>query len=268
MGITRRRSPKLFAGSNLFLVIISIFVCADMGSATRWKDICTLGDTYIERSYPGPSTPYSCDYCIDWCNRQCSSFGTTKLKNPCNYVAKTAPVDCQCCCSKRPSSSPQLPPTPPSAGQFTGGDITNICTPDQTYLPINHTLGTDCVLTPQCENKCQEAGLLSAGSQCVGASIFNEAPTWIEQCCCRPAPPPPPPSPSPPPPPTPPPPPPPTPSPPPPSPSPPPPSPYPPSPSPPPPSPCPSPTPGTCCGSCNSDINIQISVTSGCNVKL
>ncbi|MCL7024381.1 hypothetical protein MKW94_008676 [Papaver nudicaule] len=249
MGITRRRSPKLFAGSNLFLVIISIFVCADMGSATRWQDICTLGDTYIERSYKAPS---SCDNCIVWCNRQCSSFGTSKLKNPCTFVSYTVPVDCQCCCSKRPSSSPQLPPTPPSAGQFTGGDITNICTPDQTYLPINHTLGTDCVLTPQCENKCQEAGLLSAGSQCVGASILDEAPTWIEQCCCRAGPPPPPPSPSPPPPPTP---------------APPPSSPPPPSPSPPsPPSPCPSPP--TCCGSCNSNINIQISVESGCNVKL
>ncbi|KAI3876270.1 hypothetical protein MKX03_028500 [Papaver bracteatum] len=291
MGISRRRSPGLLlaAGSNLFLVmLISISFCTDMASATRWQDICTLGDTYIERDYKAPS---SCDLCIIFCRDQCASFGTSILKRPCKYTSPTTDVNCQCCCSKRPSTSPQLPSTPSTVGQFTNGDIADICTfaPGQTYLPISHAKGTDCVLTPQCENKCQEQGLLSSGSQCVGAAIYGDPYTWIEQCCCRsppppppspsppppppPSPPPPPPSPSPPPPPSPsptpppsPPPPPPSPSPPPPTPSPPPP--IPPSPSPPPP-PCPSPpTPGTCCGCCNSNINIQISVKSGCNAKV
>ncbi|RZC85896.1 hypothetical protein C5167_026569 [Papaver somniferum] len=292
MGITKRRSHGLLASANLFLVmIISIFICTDKASATNWKDVCTLGDTYIERDIilGTGSNPYTCDYCIAWCRTQCSNFGTTALKNPCKYNTPTTPVNCQCCCSKRPSTSPQLPPTPPSVGQFTGGDITDICTfaPQQTYLQINHAQGTDCVMSPQCENKCQESGLLSAGSQCVGtlisgatSPVYGGTYTWIEQCCCR-TPPPPPPSP-------------PTPSPPPPSPSPPPPSPppspSPPSPSPPPPSPppsppppspsptpppspptppCPSPpSPGACRGCCNSNIDIQISVKSGCNVKL
>ncbi|KAI3983636.1 hypothetical protein MKX01_042472 [Papaver californicum] len=273
MGTTRRRSPGfLLAASNPFLLvlmIISIFVCPDLASATRWQDVCTLGDTYIERSFgfATPTSPYYCDYCISWCMTQCSSFGTSRVKNPCSYTAPANPIDCQCCCSKRPSTSPQLPPNPPSVGQFTGGDITNICTfaPGLTYLPINHAQGTDCVLTPQCENKCQETGLISAGSQCVGAAILGDPYTWIEQCCCRtppspppspPPPSPPPPSPSPPPPPSPP------------SPTPPP-SPPTPSPPSPPPSPCPSPpSPGTCCGCCSSNINIQISVKSGGNVKL
>ncbi|KAI3876266.1 hypothetical protein MKX03_028496, partial [Papaver bracteatum] len=144
MGITRRTSPRVLAGSNLFLVIIiSISFCTDMVSATRWQDICTVGDTYIERDYAAPS---SCDNCIVFCMDQCRSFGTSILKNPCNYTSRTTPVNCQCCCSKRPSTSPQLPPTPPTVGQFTNGDIADICTfaPDQKYLPIL----TDCVLTP------------------------------------------------------------------------------------------------------------------------
>ncbi|KAI3871184.1 hypothetical protein MKW98_015084 [Papaver atlanticum] len=213
IGITRRTSHGVLAGSNLLflLMIISILICTEMASATRWQDMCTLGDTYIERDFAPPSSLGSCDYCIMWCRNLCSSFGTSALKNPCSYTSPTAPVYCQCCCSKRPSTSPQLPPNPPSVGQFTGGDITDICTfaPEQTYLPINHARGTDCVLSPQCENKCQERGLLSAGSQCVGSLISSEeAYTWIEQCCCRTPPPPrlspsppspPPPSPSPPP---------------------------------------------------------------------
>ncbi|KAI3891834.1 hypothetical protein MKW92_018229 [Papaver armeniacum] len=262
MGITRRGSHGLLASANLFLVmIISISVCTDMASATRWQDVCTLGDTYIETDlvFTTPANPYYCDYCITWCMNQCSSFGTSVLQKQCKYNTPTTPVNCQCCCSKRPSTSPQLPPIPSSVGQFTGGDITDICTfaPQQTYLQISHPQGTDCVLSPQCDNKCQETGLVSAGSQCVGAALTGPGPyTWIEQCCCR-TPPPPPPSPLPP-----------IPSPPPPSPPPPPPSPPPPSPSPPTP-PCPSPpSPGTSCGCCNSNINIQVSVKSGCNVKV
>ncbi|KAI3876265.1 hypothetical protein MKX03_028495 [Papaver bracteatum] len=55
-------------------------------------------------------------------------------------------------------------------------NITDICTfaPEQTYLPINHARGTECVLSPQCENKCQERGLLSAGSQCVGRLVSSK----------------------------------------------------------------------------------------------
>ncbi|KAI3956135.1 hypothetical protein MKW98_027449 [Papaver atlanticum] len=160
-----------------------------------------------------------------------------------------------------------------------------VCNPNDLYTDVLWAPTTDC--TVYCTNWCRDV-CVSKWGMCI-------------DCCCKnnlPPPPPPPPSPPPPspsppppspppPPPSPPPPSPPPPSPPPPSPSPPPPSPPPPPPSPPPPSPpppspsspppsppppspppCPSPEPCSCCGCCNTDVNIQISVTQGGNVKL
>ncbi|KAI3866749.1 hypothetical protein MKX03_015991 [Papaver bracteatum] len=148
------------------------------------------------------------------------------------------------------------------------------CSPNDLYTDVLWAPTSDC--TVYCTNWCRDACVSKFSSTMVNNKCTVANNSVHCDCCCKnnlppPPPSPPPPSPSPPPPSPPPPPPsPPPPSPPPPPPSPPPPSPSPPPPSPPPPSPppCPSPEPGSCCGCCNTDINIQISVTQGGNVKL
>ncbi|KAI3865944.1 hypothetical protein MKX03_036803 [Papaver bracteatum] len=235
MAVTSRRRPS---GSiaTLLAIIICMAVCTNMASAW-WQDICTLGDTYVERLATGAT---DCNFCTNWCQGKCPNLKGSMVRSECI----NAGGNCQCCCSKPPTAGPSLPPTPSTAPIFTNGDTSiSICTTQQTYLQIPHTKGSDCAYRPQCDDKCKEKGaFVSAGSQCIGTSSDGEekAYVWIEQCCCKAAPPPPPPPPSPPPP-----------------------SPPPPSPSPPSPSPYPSPS----CGCCASDINIQIRVTSGCGAK-
>ncbi|KAI3907481.1 hypothetical protein MKW92_049320 [Papaver armeniacum] len=144
------------------------------------------------------------------------------------------------------------------------------CNPNDLYTDVLWAPTSDC--TVYCTNWCRDACVSKFSSTMVNNKCTVANNSVHCDCCCKnnlPPPPPPPPPPSPPPPspppPSPPPPSPPPPSPPPPSPSPPPPSPPPPS----PPPPCPSPPePCSCCGCCNTDINIQISVTQGGNVKL
>ncbi|MCL7043679.1 hypothetical protein MKW94_011707 [Papaver nudicaule] len=206
MAATRRRPTGSVA--TLLAIVVCMAVCTDMASGW-WANVCTRGDTYIERNIKGAT---SCDSCTNWCKNMCSTVGGSVLKNPCQ---PSAMYNCQCCCSKPPTSAPSLPPTPSSATPFTIGNLDSVCTSEQTYLMIPHTQGSDCALKPQCEEKCKEKGaFVSAGSQCIGTSGDGEEKSysWIEQCCCKAAPPP---------------------------------------------TPCPCPS---CCG---SDINIQISVTSG-----
>ncbi|KAI3953323.1 hypothetical protein MKW92_039404 [Papaver armeniacum] len=253
MGLTRRSSfPDLFASACSYLSLMTVWLSIQMSSATTWANICTLGETYTETSVAPPHGGY--EVCTNWCESECKALGSTVVQKPCiNYNNPNAYIHIQCCCSKPTppsSSSPSLPPTPSSFQSFDSGNagFRDICTSGQTYLTIEHSQGVDCVHKSQCENKCNEKDLVSAGSQCVGALSpdIRGVYTWTEQCCCKappPSPPPPPPSPPPP-------------SPPPPTP--PPPSPPPPLPPPPTPTP-PSPPSCSCCGSSNVNINIQIS---------
>ncbi|KAI3841133.1 hypothetical protein MKX03_007861 [Papaver bracteatum] len=149
-----------------------------------WANICTLGDTYIERNYRDVS---DCSLCTNWCASQCSTVGGSVVKNPCGH--ENTWLICQCCCSKPPPSSPtspSLPADPSSAPNFTDGTIGDICKVKQPYIQIHHTQGSDCALNFQCDNKCKEKGFVGAGSQCMGTSGdgYGQSYTWMEQCCC------------------------------------------------------------------------------------
>ncbi|RZC51779.1 hypothetical protein C5167_020209 [Papaver somniferum] len=121
-------------------------LCTDMASAW-WANICTLGDTYIERNY-----------------RDCC----------CRKPPPSSPT------------SPSLPADPSSAPNFTARAMGDICKVKQPYIPIEYTQSSPCALNPQCENKCKEKGFVSAGSQCMGTSGdgYGQSYTWMEQCCC------------------------------------------------------------------------------------
>ncbi|MCL7040155.1 hypothetical protein MKW94_017022, partial [Papaver nudicaule] len=116
-----------------------------------------------------------------------------------------------------------------------------VCNPEDFYTDITWAPTTDCArycTASWCSDECAKKwGSTMLKTQCtvVNNSVHCD-------CCCKNnlSPPPPPPSPPPPPPPSP----------------------------PPPPPPCPSPPQSSCCGSCNTDINVQISVTQGCNAKV
>ncbi|KAI3896137.1 hypothetical protein MKX03_013604 [Papaver bracteatum] len=202
MGMTRRGSPYLSAGYNLLLVIIiSMSIYAETGSAW-WPDICTPGDTYVERNHI--NIPEKCDssVCSDWCSSECASIGRPVAKTNCQQPPPY--LDCQCCCKAptpapcsppSPSLPPSPPPPPPVDGKWPDGSLnTNVCASGQEYVQITHENINDCSLKPQCENKCKEKGLYSAGSQCVGSSRDYQGGnySWFEQCCCTNVPPPPP----------------------------------------------------------------------------
>ncbi|MCL7036869.1 hypothetical protein MKW94_008822 [Papaver nudicaule] len=168
---------------HLLAMIICMSVCTDMASAW-WANICTLGDTYIERNYRDAS---DCSLCTNWCASQCSTAGGSVVKSPCGH--ENTWLLCQCCCSKSPAHSPpspSLPADPSSAPNFTDGTIGDICKVKQPYIPIEHTQASGCPLNPQCANKCEQKGFVSAGSQCMGTSGDGQGQTytWIEQCCC------------------------------------------------------------------------------------
>ncbi|KAI3852337.1 hypothetical protein MKW92_007520 [Papaver armeniacum] len=203
MGVTRRGSPSLSAGSNLLLmIIICMSIYAEMGAAW-WPDICTPGDTYVERNHI--NIPEKCDssVCSDWCNSECASIGRPVAKTNCQQPPPY--LDCQCCCKAptpppcsppSPSLPPSPPPPPPVDGKWPDGSLnTNVCAAGQEYVQITHEDINDCSLKPQCETKCKEKGLYSAGSQCVGSSRDYQGTnySWFEQCCCTNVPPPPPP---------------------------------------------------------------------------
>ncbi|KAI3877153.1 hypothetical protein MKX03_010420 [Papaver bracteatum] len=222
MAVTWRRPTGSVA--TLLAIITCMAVCTDMASAW-WANICTRGDTYIERNINGAT---SCASCTNFCSSMCSDTGGSVVRDECQ---PSGWYNCACCCSHPPTSSPSLPPTPSSGTPFTDGahNTDNICSSEQKYLMIPHTKGPDCTLRSQCDNRCKEEGaFVGAGSQCIGTSGNGQGTNfqWFEQCCCNQAPPP-----SPPP--------------------------------PPPPPPSPPPTPSPSCGCCASDINIQISVKSG-----
>ncbi|RZC85654.1 hypothetical protein C5167_026326 [Papaver somniferum] len=130
------------------------------------------------------------------------------------------------------------------------------CNPNDLYTDVLWAPTSDC--TVYCTNWCRDACVSKFSSTMVNNKCTVANNSVHRDCCCKNNfPPPPPPSPPPP-----------SPSPPPPSPPPPSPSPPPPSPPPPSPPPCPFPEPCSSCGCCNTDINIQISVKQGGNVKL
>ncbi|MCL7037540.1 hypothetical protein MKW94_021025 [Papaver nudicaule] len=222
MGMAKRRSPGSCAASNLLVMIICISIYTEMGSAW-WPNVCTPGDTYIERNHINRAE--GCPLCDDWCNSQCSSIGRSVAKKNCQTPSPY--VDCQCCCkapepapcSPAPPSLPPAPPSPPPPpGNWPDGSLNaHICAAGQEYVEIEHDDITSCALKPQCEEKCKEKGLFSAGSQCAGGSrdYVGSEYFWFEQCCCGDKPPP---------------------------------------------SPAPA---GSCCGCCPVDINIQISITQG-----
>ncbi|KAI3994731.1 hypothetical protein MKX01_002347 [Papaver californicum] len=124
-----------------------------------------------------------------------------------------------------------------------------VCNPNDLYTDVLWSPTSDC--TVYCTNWCTDECVTKWASTMVKNKCTVANNSVHCDCCCKNNLPPPPPPPSPPPP------------------SPPPPSPPPPPPPPPSPPPCPSP-PEQCssCGCCNKDINIQISITQGGNVKL
>ncbi|KAI3988025.1 hypothetical protein MKX01_011814 [Papaver californicum] len=110
------------------------------------------------------------------------------------------------------------------------------CNPNDLYTDILWAPTSDC--TVYCTNWCTDECVKTWASTMVKNKCTVANNSLYCDCCCKNNSPPPPPPPSPPPP-------------------------------PPSPPPCPSPPePCSSCGCCNTDVNIQISVTQGGNVKL
>ncbi|XP_026444740.1 basic proline-rich protein-like [Papaver somniferum] len=187
------------------IFLISIASTSQMTSAW-WDNICTPGDTYVERNYVRTPPP-PCSTCKTWCQGQCSGIKGSMVRDECSR--QNTYLNCQCCCKKPPPSTsspptPSLPPATSTPPPFSNSKKTpkEICTKGQQYQLITRPDGVQCSLQPICEKNCKGKGRLSAGSQCIGTYGDRIARfTWMEQCCCGNAiPPPPPPSPSPPPP--------------------------------------------------------------------
>ncbi|KAI3973164.1 hypothetical protein MKX01_020899 [Papaver californicum] len=221
--------------NHLFAILICMSISAEMVLAAEYwfPDICAPGEAYIERNY-NPLPANLCVSCTDWCKAQCCSLDRWVVQDECRQVGDWQ--DCQCCCSKRPPTVPPAPPSrPPFAAYTTGPE--KICAAAETEVLIKRDKATDCPSNPLCETKCKEINLFAVRSECLGASRDGKeaAYIWDEQCCCGAAPPPPTPS--------------------------------------PPPlcpgerPPCGQPPlpPPTCCGCCPVDVNVQISLKSGCS---
>ncbi|RZC91595.1 hypothetical protein C5167_027656 [Papaver somniferum] len=235
-------TTKTFPCASL-VVLIFIFAIVGMLEMPSAAAIsCGPGETLAESKSVSMPTIY-CFGCQEQCITQCKSQGREVSKVECNFWSSD-PAECKCCC-RLPSSTPT--PQPTSWVQCPSGE-------SSMFFALNK-VALDCNLCVNgCKTKCDSIRATVSRETCF--QTFRQPTTLTDDglncpCCCKKDPPPPPPSPPPP--------------------SHPPPSPPPPSPSPPPPSPpsCPSPpSPGTSCGCCNANTNIQISVKSGCNVKV
>ncbi|KAI3843809.1 hypothetical protein MKX03_018006 [Papaver bracteatum] len=92
----------------------AIIICL-FGMVSAWKPTCIPGDIYLDSTGFPPLPPgTTCSFCDDWCDAQCSNLGLPPVKYGCRLQDD---IRCSCCCSSSPSSpgSPPSPALPPPA---------------------------------------------------------------------------------------------------------------------------------------------------------